>query len=85
MPKTRLNISLDEDIADFARIFAAENRITISDLMTQYLLTLKRKTEGQRSETILAHPAFAEAIQEMQIRLQQGKTTWHSYDKVFGD
>ena len=85
MAKTRLNISIDEDIANFGRIFAAENRITLSDLMTQYLLSLKKKVEGQQSESVLAPPAFNKAFEEMQKRLQQGKTTWHSYDEVFGD
>jgi len=26
MPKTRINVSLDQDLADFAKVFAAENR-----------------------------------------------------------
>ena len=52
MPKTRMNVSLDQDIADFARMFAAENRVTVADLMTQYLLNLKRKVEGRNAEFI---------------------------------
>lgn len=32
MNKTRINISLDEDLADFAKIFAAENRASVAQL-----------------------------------------------------
>ena len=84
MPKTRINISIDQDIADFARVFAAENRITVADLMTQYLLNLKRKVEGKDTEIILADPAFQKAMEEALDRLQNGIAAWHTYDEVFG-
>ena len=32
MPKTRLNVSLDQDLADFAKAFAAENRTSVADM-----------------------------------------------------
>lgn len=85
MGKTRLNISLDQDLADFARIFAMENRTSVAEVITQYLLSLKRKVEGQDTEKILAHPAFAEAMEEAQVKLRNGTAEWHSYDEVFGD
>jgi hypothetical protein len=85
MPKTRINLSIDQDIADFARIFAAENRITVADLMTQYLLNLKRKAEGKDTEIILADPAFQKTMKEALDRLQSGTAAWHTYDEVFGD
>jgi len=83
MPKTRINISLDQDLADFAKIFAQENRISVADMVTQYLLTLKRRIEGQDSERILSHPAFIEAMELAQTRLKEGTAKWHSYDEVF--
>ena len=83
MPKTRMNVSLDQDIADFARMFAAENRITVADLMTQYLLNLKRKVEGRNTEIIFADPAFQSAMQEALTRLQDGSAVWHTYNDVF--
>ena len=30
MAKTRLNVSLDQDLADFAKVFAAENRTSVA-------------------------------------------------------
>ena len=38
MPKTRLNVSLYQDLADFAKVFAAENRTSVAEMVTQYLL-----------------------------------------------
>jgi len=84
MPKTRINLSLDQDLADFAKIFAAENRITVADIMTQYLLTLKREVEQQNSKIVLSHPAFQTAMEEVQVKLRDGTAKWHPYDEVFG-
>jgi hypothetical protein len=85
MAKTRLNISLDEDLVDFIKILAAENRISVADMVTQYLLVLKRRVEGENTERILAHPAFQESIEEAQAKLRNGTAKWHSYKDVFGD
>ena len=85
MPKTRLNVSLDQDFAEFAKIFAAENLTSVADMVTQYLLSLKRRVEGEHMKKILAHPAFQQAMEEVQIKLHAGTALWHSYDEVFGD
>ena len=83
MPKTRINISLDQDLADFARLFAEENRTTVAEVMTQYLLTLKRRIDNERTEAILSHPAFAKAMDSAQQKLIDGSVKWHGYDEVF--
>ena len=85
MAKTRLNISLDQDIADFAKVFATENRTSVAEIITQYLLSLKRRVEGEDVEKILTHPAFEKAMQDAQRKLQDGTAVWHSYDEVFGE
>ncbi len=85
MAKTRINISLDQDIADFAKVFAAENRTSVADMITQYLLALKRRIEGENIEKILAHPAFQQAMEETQSKLRSGTAEWHTYDEVFGE
>ena len=84
MAKTRLNVSLDQDLAEFAKVFAAENRTSVADLVTQYLLALKRRVEGENIEKILMHPAFQQAMEDAQAKLQSGAAQWHSYDEVFG-
>lgn len=85
MAKTRLNVSLDQDIADFAKLFAMENRTSVAEIINQYLLSLKRRVEGENIEKILAHPAFEQAMEDAQNKLRTGTAVWHSYDEVFGD
>ena len=46
MAKTRLNLSLDPDLVEFVKVFAQENRITVADVFTQYVLALKRGQQG---------------------------------------
>ena len=85
MTKTRLNVSLDQDLAEFAKTFAAENRTSVADIVTQYLLALKRRVDGEYMEKIFASPAFQEAMEDAQARLRDGSAEWHSYDEVFGN
>ena len=83
--KTRLNISTDQDLADFIKVFAAENRTTVAEIFTQYVLTLKRNVESAKTEQILSNPVFHQSMKESQAKLQSGAAVWHSYDDVFGD
>ena len=85
MSKTRLNVSLDQDIADFAKVFAAENRTSVAEIITQYFLAIKRRVDGENTEEILTHPAFQQAMEDAQARLQNGSAEWHSYQDVFAD
>ena len=41
--------------------------------------------EGETSAKILAHPAFHEAMEEVQARLRDGRAEWHSFDETFAD
>lgn len=84
MPKTRLNLSLDQDLVDFVKLFALENRVTVADVVTQYLLTLKRRADRGELESVLSHPAFQQAMADVQARLQDGSAEWLTFDEVFG-
>ena len=85
MAKTRINVSLDQDLADFVKIFAAKNRTSVAEIITQYLLSLKRRAEGENTDKILAHPAFEKAMRDAQIKLRNGTAEWYSYKEVFGE
>jgi len=85
MSKTRLNISLDYDLADFIKFYAQENRTTASEVITQFVLGLKRRTHRQHSETILADPEFSQTLTEVHDRIQDGSAQWHTFAEVFGD
>ncbi len=34
MPKTRINVSLDKDLAEFAKLFAAENQTSVASRLS---------------------------------------------------
>ena len=85
MAKTRINISLDPDLAEFAKIFAAENRTSVAEIFTQYLLALKRHNEREQVDHILSHPAFERAMEAVKTKLRDGTAKWHPYNEVFED
>ncbi len=85
MLKTRLNISLDQDLADFINVYAQENRTTASDVITQFILGLKRQTQSNAANIILSDPKFCQALKDVQARLRSGSAEWHSFDEVFGE
>jgi hypothetical protein len=83
MAKTRLNLSLDLDLVEFIKLFALENRTTVADVVTQYLLALERRSRGDATEMILSNPVFHEALTEAQAKLRDGSARWYSFDEVF--
>ena len=85
MDKTRLNVSLDCDLANFAKIYVQENRTTVSELITQFLLSLKRNSEGESMEIIYSNPDFHKSIKDVQSKLRKGTAKWHTFEEVFED
>ncbi len=85
MPKTRLNISLDQDLADFVKVYVRENRTTVADVITQFVLALKRQAQGDSMEIILSDPDFHRALLDVQSRLRDGTAKWYTFEEVFGD
>ncbi|MCD6293872.1 MAG: hypothetical protein J7M20_02880 [Deltaproteobacteria bacterium] len=85
MPKARLNISLDQDLVDFVKVYVRENRTTVADIVTQFILALKRQAQGDSMEIILSNPDFHKALLEVQSRLDNGTAKWHTFEEVFGD
>jgi len=84
MSKTRLNISLDQDLANFIKVYAQENRTTVAGVVTQFLLALKRQSQGEPMEVILSNPDFHQALIEVQSRLRTGSAEWYTFGEVFG-
>ena len=85
MAKTRLNISLDQDLADFIKVYAQENRTSVAEVITQFLLAIKRKAQGDSMEIILSNPDFHKALIDAQSRLRDGTDKWHTFKEVFGE
>ncbi|CCK78996.1 hypothetical protein [Desulfobacula toluolica] len=83
MPKTRLNISIDQDLADFVKVYVQENRTTVADVMTQFVLALKRHAQGDSMEIILSNPDFSKALLDVQSNLRNGTSQWHTFEDIF--
>jgi len=85
MPKIRLNITLDDELADFVKIFAAENRISVTEIFRQYISALKCRAEKDNRKNFFPNSAFHKAMADVQKKLQNGTAIWHNYNEVFGE
>ena len=85
MPKTRLNLSLDKDLVNFIKDYVQENRTTVSNVFTQFLLSLKRRSSGEDMGIIISDPDFHAALLDIQMRLREGSAEWFTFEDVFGE
>ncbi len=83
MNKGKLNITLDYDLIDYAKIFAQENRTTVSEIISQFLLNLKRTREKDPTEIIISDPSFKNSLLDTISKIRSGKMKWHKYNEVF--
>ncbi|MDQ7824967.1 MAG: DUF6364 family protein [Candidatus Eremiobacteraeota bacterium] len=83
MAKEKLNITLDADLIEYVKMYASENRTTVSEVVGQFLLNLKRTREKDPTEIIFSDPAFRESMLECIAKIQNGKMKWLGYDEVF--
>jgi hypothetical protein len=83
MPKGKMNVTMDEDLIAYAKIYANEQRTTVSEVFTQFVLNLKRVKENDPTEIILSDPGFRESLLETITRIQSGDVKWSRYDEVF--
>ena len=83
MHKGKVNITLDKDLIEYIKDYAEEQRTTISEIITQFVLNLKRTKEKSSTEIILADPDFKESLLNTISRIRSGKAKWFKYDEVF--
>jgi len=83
MHKGKVNITLDKDLIEYIKSYAEEQRTTISEVFTQFILNLKRTKEKDPTEIILADPDFKESLLNTISRIRTGKVKWFKYDEVF--
>jgi len=83
MQKGKVNITMDQDLIEYAKSYATEQRTTVSEVFSQFILSLKRARENDPTETILGDPAFRESLVETISRIQTGDVKWSRYDEVF--
>ena len=83
MEKGNLNLKLDRDLIDYAEIVAKENRTTVSELINQFILNLKRARENNPTEFILSDPVFKESLLNTISKLKSGEINWRNYEEIF--
>ncbi len=83
MTKGKINITLDKDLIEYAKIYAKEQRTSVSEIFTQFILNLKRAKENDPIEVILSDPDFKESLLETIERIRSGKIKWYDYKEVF--
>ena len=83
MHKGKVNITLDRDLIEYVKTYAEEQRTTISEIFTQFVLNLKRTKDKEPTEVIITDPDFKESLLDMISRIRNGKVKWFKYDEVF--
>jgi hypothetical protein len=82
MHKGKVNITLDKDLIEYIKVYADEQRTTISEIFTQFILNLKRTKEKDPTEFILSDPDFKASLLNTVSRIRSGKMKWYKYDEV---
>ncbi len=73
MHKGKVNITLDEDLIEYIKSYAEEQRTTVSEIFTQFVLNLKRTAVNEPTEIILADPNFKESLLDTISKIRTGK------------
>lgn len=62
MQKGKVNIAMDRDLIEHAKGYAEEQRTTVSEVFTQFILNLKRVKEDGPMDFIMADPDFKDGL-----------------------
>ena len=83
MHKGKLNITIDTDLIEYVKAYAEQQRTSVSEIISQFILYLKRTKENDPTDTILSDPDFSESLFLTIEKIRTGKAKWHRYDEVF--
>ena len=75
---------MDQDLIEYAKLYASTQRTTVSEVFTQFVLNLKRVHEDDPMQIILADPRFSDSLLATMAKIRSGETKWSGYDEVFG-
>jgi hypothetical protein len=64
MQKGKVNITMDKDLIEYAKAYAEEQRTTVSEVFTQFVLNLKRIREDNPTEMIMADQDFRDDFKD---------------------
>jgi len=76
MQKSKINITMDRDLIEYAKLYASTQRTTVSEVFTQFVLNLKRVHEDDPMQIILADPGFRDSL----LATRNGRVMMRSSD-----
>jgi len=83
MPKSKINITMDQDLIEYVKAYADEQRTSVSEVFTQFILNLKRSKSKEPTDIILADPDFRDSLLQTIERIKSGDVRWNKYKEVF--
>ena len=81
--KRKINITMDQDLIEYAKLYATKQRTTVSEVFTQFILNLKRVHEADPMRILLEDPGFQDSLLTTMAKIQSGETKWLRYDETF--
>jgi len=76
MQKGKINVTMDRDLIEYAKAYAEEQRTTVSEVFTQFILNVKRVREGGPTEIIMADPDFRDSLLDTIAKVGTGDIKW---------
>ena len=70
MPKRKLNVTMDGTLIEYAKAYAAEQKITVSEVFTRFVLDLKMRHEDDPIKMLLDDPEFLKSLSATMARIE---------------
>jgi hypothetical protein len=83
MRKSKINVTMDQDLIEYVKSYADEQRTSVSEVFTQFILNLKRAKAKEPMDIILSDPDFRDSLLKTIERVRSGDVQWHKYEEVF--
>jgi len=74
---------MDQDLIEYVKAYADEQRTSVSEVFTQFILNLKRSKSKEPTDIILADPDFRDSLLQTIERIKSGDVRWNKYKEVF--
>ncbi len=74
---------IDTGLIEYMKVYAQEQRTSVSGIISQFILNLKRARENDPTDIILSDPDFSKSLFQTIEKIKTGRTKWHSCDEVF--
>jgi len=82
MRKSKINITMDQDLIDYAKSYASLQRTTVSEVFTQFVLHLRRVHDDDPTQALLDDPGFRDSLLRTMAKIQSGEARWSPCDEI---